>query len=240
MTQNTEKQTVVDVAERETKTLVETVLSAETVVSVGKGASLTHYRLAEDAENTLTVRLDAGASYTLITLALGTGKLRIAADLAGEGAVCRSDVVYAATDDEVLSLQTDFTHNADKTVSRQLVKGAANGRAKASFEGRILIPYDKKEIDGSQQHRALLLSRDCEIAAVPRLEIYADDVKCAHGSAVGSLNAEQLYYMRARGLDENEARRLLTTAFLNEVLDGIRDEALRSDWEAQTAERIGL
>lgn len=234
-----EKLSAIAVAENETKTVVETALAAETAVSVGKKGRLTHYRLNDGADNALSVRLEEGAVYELITLTLGTGKLRISADLAGEGAFCRSDVVYAAADDERLSVQTDFTHNASGTISRQLVKGAANGRAKASFEGRILIPSGKKDIDGSQQHRALLLSRDCEISAVPRLEIYSDDVKCAHGSAIGSLDAEQLYYMRTRGIGESEARRLLTTAFLNEVLDGVADDGLRSAWEAKTAERVG-
>ena len=95
-----------------------------------------------------------------------------------------------------------------------------------------------EEIDGAQQHRALLLSRDATVEAVPRLEIYADDVKCAHGSAIGTLNQDQLYYMRTRGIDENDARALLTTAFLNEVLDGIGDESVRAEFERLADERL--
>lgn len=219
------------VAENENAVFIERELADRLEIDVKAGARVKHYRLHGGADNTLTVRIGENAAYELVTLHLGNGDLSMSFDLAGEGANCRSDVVYILSGDEKSVIASDVRHNADKTVSAQLVKGAVGGRGHAAFQGGILIPYDKKEIDGAQQHRALLLSRDATVEAVPRLEIYADDVKCAHGSAIGTLNQDQLYYMRTRGIDETDARALLTAAFLNEVLDGIEDESVRAEFE---------
>lgn len=231
MAERLEKAAELTLKPNETRTIVETALAENTVVSVGENAHLTHYRLNNGGNNALTVKLGKNASYDLVTVHLGSGKLSVFADLAGEGSFCRSDAVYALNGEERAEIKTDFRHNADKTTSRQLVKGAVGGRAKAVFEGGILIPYDKKAIDGAQQHRALLLSKTSEVKAVPKLEIYADDVKCAHGSAIGTLNREQLFYLQTRGIGEAQARRILTAAFLNEVLDTIEEVELRDEWE---------
>ncbi len=219
------------VAENKNAVFIERELADRLEIDVKAGARVKHYRLHGGTDNALSVRIGENAVYELVTLHLGNGDLTMSFDLAGEGANCRSDVVYVLSGDEKSVIASDIRHGADKTVSAQLVKGAVGGRGHAAFQGGILIPYDKKEIDGAQQHRALLLSRDATIEAVPRLEIYADDVKCAHGSAIGTLNQDQLYYMRTRGIDENDARALLTTAFLNEVLDGIKDETVRAEFE---------
>ncbi len=221
-----------------TVAFVERDMAEKLEIDVKAGARVKHYRLHGGADNALSVRIGENASYELVTLHLGNGDLTMSFDLAGEGANCRSDVVYVLSGDEKTAIASDVRHNADKTVSAQLVKGAVGGRGRAAFQGGIYIPYDKKEIDGAQQHRALLLSRDATVEAVPRLEIYADDVKCAHGSAIGTLNQDQLYYMRTRGIDENDARALLTTAFLNEVLDGIEDESVRAEFERLADERL--
>ena len=222
----------------ENAVFIERELADKLEIDVKAGARVKHYRLHAGRDNALTVGIGENAIYELVTLHLGNGDLSMSFDLAGEGAVCRSDVVYVLSGDEKSVIASDVRHNADKTVSAQLVKGAVGGRGHAAFQGGILIPYDKKGIDGAQQHRALLLSRDATVEAVPRLEIYADDVKCAHGSAIGTLNQDQLYYMRTRGIDENDARALLTTAFLNEVLDGIGNEAVREEFERLADERL--
>ncbi len=226
------------VAENENAVFIERELADRLEINVKAGARVKHYRLHGGTDNALSVRIGENAAYELVTLHLGNGDLSMSFDLDGEGASCRSDVVYILSGDEKSVIASDIRHNADKTVSAQLVKGAVGGRGHAAFQGGILIPYDKKEIDGAQQHRALLLSRDATVEAVPRLEIYADDVKCAHGSAIGTLNQDQLYYMRTRGIDENDARALLTTAFLNEVLDGIKDETVRAEFERLADERL--
>ena len=89
-----------------------------------------------------------------------------------------------------------------------------------------------------QQHRALLLGKNACAQAVPQLEIYADDVKCAHGSAIGFLDQEQMFYLQSRGLDEEQARTLLTTAFLNEILDDIEDDEVREELKSLALEEV--
>lgn len=232
------KQKYLTVEENENAVFLERDLPERLEIDVKAGARVKHYRLHGKTDNALSVKVGRGASYELVTLHLGGGDLSMSFELAGEGASCRSDVVYILSGDEKSVIVSNVRHSADKTISAQLVKGAVGGRGHAAFRGGIYIPYDKKEIDGSQQHRALLLSRDATIEAVPQLEIYADDVKCAHGSAIGTLNRDQLYYMRTRGIDENDARALLTTAFVNEVLDGIEDGDVRSEFERLADERL--
>ena len=214
-----------------TAVFVEKQLSDKAEIVVEAGAHVKHYRLHEGANHALSVKIGQGASYELVTLHKGNGDLTLSFDLAGEEAFCRSDVVYMLGGEQKSLIASDVRHNADNTVSRQLVKGAVTDKAFATFEGGVFIPYDKKKIDGAQQHRAILLSPDATVKAVPRLEIYADDVKCAHGSAIGSLNQDQLYYLRTRGIDEADARALLTRAFLDEVFDSIEDEEIREDFK---------
>lgn len=232
------KQRLLTIEPGRTAVFVEKQLSEKTEIVVGKGAHVCHYRLHEDLDHFLDVRLEEGASYEVITLHRGNGDLTFSFDLRGTNAFCRSDVVYVLTADQRSIIRSDVRHNADKTVSRQLVKGAVGGQGRAVFEGGIFIPYERKEIDGAQQHRALLLSPDASVKAVPQLEIYADDVKCAHGSAIGTLNQDQLFYLKTRGIDDAQARNLLTTAFLNEVLDGIEDENIRDEFKRLAVEGL--
>ena len=238
MTRILSKQRLLTIDPGCSEVFIEKQLSEKTEIVVGKGAHVRHYRLHEDLDHSLDVRLEEIAVYELITLHRGNGNLTFSFDLTGRGATCRSDVVYVLTADQQTIIRSDVRHNADKTVSRQLVKGAVGGQGQAVFEGGIFIPYDKKEIDGAQQHRALLLSSDASVKAVPRLEIYADDVKCAHGSAIGTLDPDQLFYLKTRGIDESQARNLLTTAFLNEVLDTIADEKIREEFKQSAIEGL--
>ena len=210
---------------------VERQLAERTEIVVQKNAHVKHYRIHEGINHELCVKIEQGASYELITLHKGNGNLQLSFDLVGEEAFCRSDVVYVLNENQKSLIRSDVRHNADNTVSRQLVKGAVSGHAFATFEGGVFIPYERKKIDGAQQHRALLLSSDATVKAVPQLEIYADDVKCAHGSAIGSLNKEQLYYLKTRGIDEQDARALLTRAFLDEVFDTIAEEEVRKEFK---------
>lgn len=221
-----------------TAVFVEKRLAEKTEILVGEGARVRHFRLHENLDHFLSVRLEKGASYEVVTLHRGNGDLNLSFDMAGTDSFCRSDVVYVLAADQRARIRSDIRHNADKTVSRQLVKGAVGGRGQAVFEGGIFIPYDRGEIDGAQQHRALLLSPDASVKAVPQLEIYADDVKCAHGSAIGTINQDQLFYLKTRGIDDVQARNLLTTAFLNEVLDGIEDENTREEFKRLAVEGI--
>jgi len=134
-------------------------------------------------------------------------------------------------------------HDAPNCTSRQTVKNVLNGRSRGVFQGRIEVARDAQKTDGYQMNQALLLSPDAEIDSKPELEIFADDVKCSHGATVGELDAEQLFYLRSRGVPEDAARAILVRAFLTGALDLVTDDAIRSEleqrvdawWERQAA-----
>lgn len=204
--------------------------AAKCSVVVEKGASLLHYRFCGGADAAVDAVVEEGGKYEVLTLQTAGGTVGMTVSLTGSGASCRSDAVYVLNGGEKGSFVSKVVHNADDTVSSQLIKGAVAGTAEETFEGTVLIPSGHKGIDGAQQHRALLLSPTATVMAVPRLEIYSDDVKCAHGSAVGDLDDYQLYYLQTRGIGETEAKKILVGAFLSEVTDGIADEALKSEF----------
>ena len=114
-----------------------------------------------------------------------------------------------------------------------------DGRSKAVFTGRIIVAEDAQKTDARQSSRSLLRSSDAVAHNNPQLEIYADDVRCTHGSTVGQLNPEALFYLRARGIDRSTAEGILTLAFAAEVLEGIPIEAVRSRLADQLTARLG-
>jgi Fe-S cluster assembly protein SufD len=118
-------------------------------------------------------------------------------------------------------------HAVSECTSREVYKGALDDNARGVFQGKILVRKDAQKTDGHQLNKVLLLSEGSEIDAKPELEIYADDVKCSHGATAGELDEEQLFYLRARGLKEAEARDLLVAAFLEDSLEVIDDETPR-------------
>lgn len=113
------------------------------------------------------------------------------------------------------------------TTSEEVYKGVLDQQSHAVFNGKVIVHKDAQKTDANQSNRNLLLSRGCEIDTKPEMEIYADDVKCGHGSAVGQINEDQLFFLRARGLDETSARSLLTFAFAVDVIERIANEELK-------------
>lgn len=217
----------------------ENVVDTDTNIKVSDDSQVFHYRICKNVKNTLKVSLGKNSVYQLITLVLGDAEIGVDIDMKGENSSCKSDVVYVEGKNGKATISTFLQHNAKRTKSSQLIKGVAFENGKADFLGRIYVPYNKKEIEASQQHRALLLSKNALVKAVPMLEIYSDDVKCAHGSAIGSLDQEQLYYMKTRGVDALEAHKILTYAFLNEVCEGVLSDDLKNTWEILIQECLG-
>jgi Fe-S cluster assembly protein SufD len=120
--------------------------------------------------------------------------------------------------------------------SRQVYHGVLDEQARGVFQGQIVVRPDAQKTDGYQLNRALLLSDGAEIDSKPNLEIYADDVKCSHGATVGDLDKDALFYLRARGIPEPDARGLLIAAFLNEVIDNEPVEAAQDAFRARVAD----
>jgi Fe-S cluster assembly protein SufD len=125
----------------------------------------------------------------------------------------------------------DFTlvvdHAAPACESRELVKAVLDGRSRGVFQGKVIVQRGAQQTDGKQMANALLLSDEAEFDSKPELEIYADDVACGHGATAGQLDDELMFYLRARGIPEPQAKALLISAFIGEALSKIENEALR-------------
>ena len=134
--------------------------------------------------------------------------------LIGDDAKVNVKAVYLSSSNQNNKLNFCIEHLKGKTYSTQLIKGCATGFGQTDFYGIIKIPQNSQKCEGAQTHKGLLLSDEAVIKATPELEIYADDVKCSHGSSVGNLDEFALFYLMSRGIDEKTANQMLIKAFL--------------------------
>jgi Fe-S cluster assembly protein SufD len=147
--------------------------------------------------------------------------------LAGAGAECRFNGLTLARGQAQVDTHTRFDHLAPRTTSREWVKAVLDDESRGVFSGRVVVHPNAQHSDAEQSNRNLLLSARAEADSRPQLEIYADDVKCAHGAATGSLDPEQLFYLRSRGLDAAHARQLLVYGFAADALARLPLDELR-------------
>lgn len=173
----------------------------------------------------LAVVIEAGASFDLRLLSAGSayGRVAVRVEL-GEGASFTLGAAQLASGEQTLEVVTEVVHAAPDAVSRQVVRSVAGGRGTVNYLGKVLVAKGANGTDGSQSVRAMLLDRTASANAKPELEIHADDVKCAHGCAVGELDANGLFYMAARGIPPEAAKRLMLQAFVAEAFAGAADE----------------
>jgi Fe-S cluster assembly protein SufD len=211
-------------------------------ITLGARARMTHVRLQAEAPSsfhvsTIFAHVAEGAEYDSFALASGARLARneVHATLAGQGAVAHLNGAQLGDAARHVDTTTVITHAAPACASRQTFKSVLAGRSRAVFQGKIHVHQVAQKTDGYQMNQALLLSPEAEIDAKPQLEIYADDVKCSHGATVGELDADQLFYLRSRGLPVPEARALLIEAFLADALEAVKDEALRTALSDATA-----
>ena len=173
----------------------------------------------------IAITLDAGAHYDLRILNAGPAYGRIAVEVRlGEGAEFRLGAAQLGTGDQVLEVVTTVVHAAPGATSRQTVRSVLAGRATGTYLGRVSVARGSDGTDAEQSVRAMLLDRTATANARPELEIYADDVKCAHGCAVGELDAHGLFYLQSRGLTPPQAKRLMLQAFVAEAFAGAPEE----------------
>ena len=144
--------------------------------------------------------------------------LNVLVNLVGEDAKCKINCAYLTNKNNKLNIDIKVLHKCKNTASEQHIKGIATDESFVSFKGVIEIPKSSQKCDGQQHHRGLLLSPKAKIEAVPQLEIWADDVVCAHGSAIGPLDVNQLFYLQTRGLSEKEAKKILLSSFLGDLM----------------------
>ena len=173
----------------------------------------------------LSIKLEAGAKFDLRILNAAPifGRIAVVVEL-GEGADFTLGASQLGSGDQTLEIVTEVIHAAPNAVSRQLIRSVLAGHATGTYLGKVAVARGSIGTDSEQSVRAMLLDRTATANAKPELEIYADDVKCAHGCAVGELDANGLFYLQSRGLPPAEAKRLMLQAFIAEAFAGAADE----------------
>jgi len=197
------------------------------VLGTGEKAAQNLVLAASDpAARDLVIVLGKGASFDLRVLNAGraSGRVSLTVEL-GEGAQFTLGAAQLAGGEATVEIVTRVIHAAPDAVSRQIVRSVAAGHAAANYLGKVLVAKGADGTDGEQSVRAMLLDRTATANARPELEIHADDVKCAHGCAVGELDANGLFYMAQRGLPPETAKALMLQAFVAEAFAGAPDEA---------------
>ena len=147
-------------------------------------------------------------------------------DLVGPGAEAHIKALYLCKADEKVNFHILMHHRAPGCRSTQLINGIAGGQAQVSFRGTIVVAPDAQQTEAYQENHNIVLTDTAKVDTRPQLEIYADDVKCSHGATVGQLNADELFYMRSRGIPEAEARTLQMLSFLSPVIPAGREEEI--------------
>jgi Fe-S cluster assembly protein SufD len=219
--------------------------NAVTEVVAEAGARLEHYRLTAEGEagwhiGGTYVRQARDSRYASHAVALRGRTVRheIHAALNAEGAECTLNGLYVLRGRQHVDNHTRIDHFRPRGTSREWYKGVLDDASRGVFSGRVVVHPGAQHTDAAQNNRNLLLSPNAEADSRPQLEIYADDVKCAHGSSEGSLDPDQLFYLRARGLDQALARRLLVYAFAADVLARMKHGPVRTRLETQLIGRL--
>lgn len=221
-------------------------LSLETVeIHVGNNASFDYYNLEESTEKTSRVSAlylcqDAGSHVSIdgLTLFNGTTRNEYYTSFNGEDAELHLYGMGIEDAHRKVSTYSRIDHSSPRCASNELFKFTLDDEAKGAFTGRIYVAPGAVKTEAYQSNRNLVGSNEAQMTSRPELEIYNDDVKCSHGTAIGQLDEMQMFYMRTRGLDEATARLLLKQAFMADIIDRIRVEALRDRLRLMTERRF--
>jgi Fe-S cluster assembly protein SufD len=220
--------------------------NAVSELQVGDGARLHHVKLQRESEQAFHVARVAaalGRDARLVQHHVALGALLARADIEvrfeGAGGECVLDGLFHADGDRLLDSHTRLDHAVPHCTSRESYRGIVDGRGRGVFHGRIVVRPDAQKTSAHQSNQNLLLSREAIVHSTPQLEIFADDVKCKHGSTTGQLDELSLFYLRSRGIGEREARGLLTDAFAGDVVRGLPHPALRAAVTGHLGDRLG-
>ena len=201
---------------------------------VGENASLDLYCLEETHAKNVRVsnvyidqQRGSRVNHNVITLHNGTTRNRLDLTFSGEGAECQCYGCVIADKQQHVDNNTLIVHKVPHCTSNELYKYVLDDKATGAFAGRVLVEHGAQKTSSQMTNQNLTATREARMYTQPMLEIYADDVKCAHGSTVGQLNDAALFYMRQRGISLDEAKLLLQNAFINEVIDHMQLEPLR-------------
>ena len=212
--------------------------NAVTEIVAGPHAVVDHYKLQRESLQgfhigSMHIHGQRSSTCSSHSLALGGALVRneVTTVLNGEGVDCTLNGLYLANGQRLVDNHTTIDHAKPHCSSHEVYKGILGGRSRAIFNGKIIVRPDAQKTDAKQTNKALLLSDDAQINTKPQLEIFANDVKCTHGAAVGQLDEDAIFYLRQRGLDSRQARDLLIQAFAGDILNRIKIEPLRAQLE---------
>ena len=219
--------------------------NALTEISVGANASVTHYKLQQEGKQafhvaTTEVAQQRDSRFTSHLVSVGGQLVRndINSSLDGERSECTLNGLYIAGGRQHMDFHTRVDHVKPQATSREYYKGILDGHARGVFNGRVYVHPDAQKSDAKQTNNNLLLSKDAEVDTKPQLEIYADDVKCAHGATVGQLDDDMIFYLRSRGLDLELARNLLVYGFAHDIIDCMDLPPLKERLETMLTMRL--
>ena len=201
---------------------------------VGENAHLQMYCMEETHSRNRRVsnvyveqQRNSSVNHSVITLHNGVTRNMLNLTLNGEGATCSCNGCMIADKTQHVDNNTLIVHNAEHCTSKELYKYVLDEQSVGAFAGRVLVKQGAQKTESEMRNQNLCTTKEARMFTQPMLEIYADDVKCSHGSTVGQLNDAALFYMQQRGIGLKEAKLLLQTAFINEVIDEIQLEPLR-------------
>jgi len=214
--------------------------NAVSEIFVGENARVDHYKVQQESfeaihVGSVHVHTTRNATVSSHSFALGGKLVRndAMAILDGEGGDCTLNGLYLADRDRLVDNHTTIDHAKPHCGSHEIYKGILGGTARAVFNGKIIVRQDAQKTDAKQTNRALLLTDGATINTKPQLEIFADDVKCTHGAAIGQLDDDAIFYLRARGLTFSEARDMLIHAFAGDILARVQIAPLHDALEAE-------
>ncbi len=214
---------------------------------IGANATVEHCKFQDEAAaafHIAAIHAHLGRSCNVIAHSIATGaklsRNNIRTNLADEGVECVLNGLYLTRDDQLADHHMIVEHAKPHCNSHEYYNGILDGRSKGVFHGRILVRPDAQKTDAKQTNKNLLLSEDATVDTKPQLEIYADDVKCTHGATIGQLNDESIFYLRARGIGLDTARRMLIHAFAGEIIDRVRYEPVREELDKIVWDRLEL
>ncbi len=214
-------------------------------INVGVNASIDHYRVQREAPTAFHisathVREARSARFRSTSITLGGSLTRnhVHTALMGEGIDSTLNGLYIENGSQHVDNHTLIEHAQPNCQSHEFYKGVLDDEASGVFRGKIHVHQAAQKTDAYQANQNLLLSDSAKIDTKPQLEIYADDVKCSHGATIGQLDADAIFYLRSRGIGHREALRVLTRAFVGEVLDRVRIDGLRDELDRLVTERF--
>ena len=207
--------------------------NALTQIKIAKNARVRHYRFQENSEESAYIQnsfveLEEGATYEGFTLTNGAGISRhqAHANLIGKAAECHFNGVNLLNDKQIADTTITVEHQAPACISKQNYRNVLTDKAIGVFQGKVHVHQVAQQTDGYQKSDTLLLSGEATMNTKPELEIYADDVKCSHGTTAGRMDDNALFYLRSRGIPEKQARALLIEAFINQAMEEVTYEPI--------------